>query len=152
MRQKPELMTESGKIQLNSPYVVNEIVQYFVAGFMEEVGVSANLMGWIDLEALRINNLFLGIVPNDDFAQDAWNDQFKCGMFVSNALVIDCNLRHAVRDALVVLAAKILRVYKKSGGKFDDAQGTEIKELMNAVRDALLGVNDGQRYIKWRES
>lgn len=133
---------DSGKIWLNTTSVVDGLVRQYVTDLLEQVGQTDELMRWIDHRALTMNNLFLGITPSDKYSRGPWNDQFQCGQFVANALLIDCDLRHAVRDALVVLAAKVLRVYKRSNGQFTSDQGAEINGLIGQVRDALLGTTD----------
>lgn len=130
----------SGRVWLNTVEVVNALIRDFTAELLNEIGRQGDLMAWLVFEATRMNNLFLGITESDLFDIGPWNRPDQCGIFVANALTLDCELRLAVRDAFMAYAAKVLAVYRESGGEFDEVQRRRLFDLSEQLKNALLGL------------
>ena len=118
--------------------VVDRLIRNFTIDVMEDVG-KPDFMAVFDFQCRRMNNLFLGITPNDEYLTSAWNSPDQLGEYILKALRINDETRLAVRAAFAWYFEQVIDVWKP-GAEFD---GTAIEPLIADLRDALIGQYKG---------
>jgi hypothetical protein len=131
----------SGKVWLNSADVVNRIIREFVHEALRDVR-SPEFMQRLDFHCRRMNDIFMGSGQDDVYLKGPWNRADQIGEYVQLHLHIDGDTRLAVRDAFMLFSRDFLKLAHSSGGQFNETSHGEIDELIQRLRDALLGVSD----------
>ncbi|CAE6714505.1 hypothetical protein [Paraburkholderia haematera] len=124
--------------RLDEPSVVDRIIRDWTINALDTL-TKPGALARLDFECLRMNNLFLGVTPSDEFERGPWNTPEQLGTYILQALRIDGEDRLAVRDAFMWYIDKVTNVYKP-GDEFD---AVPIEPLINQLRDALIGVSKG---------
>ncbi|NPT44368.1 hypothetical protein GNZ12_24260 [Paraburkholderia sp. 1N] len=123
---------------LNEPRVVDRLIRDWTIRALH-VLTKPDALARLDFECVRMNNLFLGVTPNDEFERGPWNTPEQLGTYIRQALRIDGEDRLAVRDAFMWYIDKFTDVYEP-GDEFESAL---VAPLINQLRDALIGVSKG---------
>lgn len=132
-----------GKEWLNSAPVADRLIRDFAKRVLDKVatGDTRDLMPWLEFECTRMNNLFLGITPSEQFDVGPWNTPEQCGSFVLKELQINGEGRTAVRDAFMVFSSKLLKMTAAVGKtEFSDQHSTVLDGLVSVLRFALIGI------------
>jgi hypothetical protein len=124
-----------GRTYLNTANVVDRLIRDFTIDVMEDVG-KPDFMAVFDFQCRRMNNLFLGIAPSDEYLLSAWNAPDQLGEYILKALRINDETRLAVRAAFAWYFEQVIDVWKP-GDEFDAAKVTPIIDFL---RNALLGL------------
>lgn len=127
----------SAKVWLNSMKVVDKLISSFTADMLSTLAAKKDFMPWLEFEARRMNNLFLGIGPSDIFETAAWNSPDRLGEHALIELRMDGVTRLAVRDAFFWYAGQVINLTKSD---FDEAK---LNQLIERLRNILLGINSG---------
>ncbi|WP_152693214.1 hypothetical protein [Caballeronia mineralivorans] len=120
--------------------VVDRLIRDFTVETLGLLG-HQDFMARLDFECRRMNSLFLGIIPSDQYLTGPWNAPDQLGEYILKALVINGKTRLAVRDAFMWFFDKVLDTYEP-GDKFEP---TLIQPLIDELRDALLGESKGSQ-------
>lgn len=137
----------SGKEWLNSAPVVDKLICSFTTEMLDIVERGGDVVGRLTFECVRMNNLFLGITPNDRYDVGPWNRPDQLGEFISSALQINGETRLMVRDAFMWYADKVLKVFRGSSD-FGEPEQQTLDALVVQLRDALLGLTGAQGFRK----
>jgi hypothetical protein len=124
-----------GKIWLNSTGVVDKLIRAFTADMLTALAAKKDFMPWLEFEALRLNNLFLGRSPSDTYEIGPWNKPDQLGQHVLISLVINGETHLGVRDGFYWYTDKVMHLTKNN---FDDAK---LNQLIDGFKNILLGIN-----------
>lgn len=124
-----------GRTYLNTANVVDRLIRDFTIDVMDDVG-KPDFMARLDFECRRMNSLFLGIIPSDEYLVSAWNAPDQLGEYILKALRINGETRLAVRDSFMWYFEQVLDVWKP-GAEFDPET---VKPIIDFMRNALLGL------------
>lgn len=133
------LPPENGKTWLNTISVVDGLIRSFTKELMAIVE-RPDLKARLEMECRRMNNLFLGITPSDQYETGSWNDPEQLGFHILVVLHINGETRLAVRDAFMVFASKVLGIAENSKNGFSKEDDKKITDLIAELRSALLGL------------
>lgn len=131
--------TPGGKPWLNSVDVANQLVREFASNALRNIG-RPDLEQRLEFDARRLNNLFLGITETSEYERGPWNSPEFCGEHVSKALRINGETRLAVRDALMIFAAKLLEATTSASGPEDPVWRAAMDQEVAVMRSALVGI------------
>jgi len=124
-----------GKIWLNSTDVVDKLIRAFTADMLTTLAAKKDFIPWIEFEALRLNNLFLGRSPSDTYEIGPWNKPDQLGEHVLISLVMNGETHWGVRDGFYWYADKVMNLTKS------DFDGTKLNQLIGRFKNILLGIN-----------
>ena len=125
----------SGKVWLNSIEVVDKIIRSFTADMLSTLAAKKDFMPWLEFEAMRWNNLFLGRSTSDTFDIGPWNRPDQLGEHVLISLVMNGETHLGVRDGFFWYAGQVINLTKSD---FDDAK---LNQLIDRFKNILLGIN-----------
>lgn len=129
-----ENIERDARLSLNEPRVVDRIVRDWTIKVFGMVG-SDGFMAKLDFECRRMNSLFLGIIPSEQYLIGPWNAPDQLGEYILQALQINGETRLAARDAFMWYTDKVLDLYEPGA----DFEPLFIQPLINKLRNALLG-------------
>jgi hypothetical protein len=124
--------------RLNEPSVADRLIRNFTVETLGLIG-RQDFMARLDFECRRMNSLFLGIIPSDNYVIGPWNAPDQLGEYILQALQINGETRLGVRDAFMWYTNKVLDLYEP-GAEFEPAL---IQPLIDKLRNALLGIAHG---------